>query len=1215
MGVRFIIGRAGTGKTHHCLDTIRHAVQESPVDGRSLLLLVPEQAALQMERAILSLDDPSRMPQWFVGGLPAAHRAEVLSFQRLALRVLESVAGPGRLALSEPARAMALRYLVGAYGEELQYYGRVARTGASAGRLGGFIGRLEAAITEFIQEGIDPEQLARAAGLDSVAVGNPGGDDPAARAKLHDLHLIYRAYLDYLGEGRLDPSQYLEAARARLRRWTRLDGARLWVDGFASLSGQESETLVALGKQCQSVDITIMMDPCLHKARQPASGSRRDMQRLFARTWGTYLDLCERFTRAGLEIMEPVMLDGAPVRFRTHGRLAMIEPRLFLGAVAPAASGAPAVPRQTGHAHEAAPKEVEIVELPSRRLEVDYAVSRILGWVQDAKTGYRYRDTAIIVRDLEPYHALLRQALEARQIPCFIDRRRPVAHHPLVLLLQAAPALVIEDLSLEAVRSALKTGLLPVSFQESDELENFLLAHGVTGADAWRGGDWTHRPRATFGETERAPTDYETALLARVNGTRRKLMALFEPWLAFAHSADPHNGPAWTQAIEAWLNRVGAGATLQHWAGQAEAEGDLDQAEEHRQVWRDVASFLDDLAFTFTDAVLTVQELADVLDTGLGGLTLGLVPPTVDQVLVGSIERSRHPDLKAALVLGFNDGVFPQRLSEDSILNDEDRTRLLGAGVPVRLPMRDRALDEALLVYTALTRPSEALVITCPAADQNGQTLRPSPYIETLRAACPGLTTTIEKDPRHTRALWDILSTRDLVDRLASEFRTRPDPDVDDQACRGRWNGLYETARAGLAATATSRRAMASLDEIRGSALSVDAVERWHGGTLRTSVSELETFAACPFQRFAKYVLRLGERAEAALEPVDVGKVHHAVLEDFVRAVADRGERLSGLGESELLDGLQESCRRVGARLPASGPLSGARNAYQLGRSAAELARVLQTQRRLARANASRPHGAEVSFGIDKAGGLPAMGLSTPTGRRVLVRGYIDRVDLAELGDELLGIVIDYKRTREKSLGLSEVYHGLSLQLLAYLLVLRELGHTLAGRPIKPIAGLYVSLAPRYHNVDHPKLLTEREKSLHGAARPRGLLLADEFGALDSAAAPGTWSTGYNVYLKKDGVVGRIDQSDAAYADAFGSLLEHTRSTLGALADGILDGCVAVKPYRLGALSPCSWCPLPAVCRFEMGLSEARFLERLRRSEVFHLLTRGLSNSPPATPA
>ena len=68
------------------------------------------------------------------------------------------------------------------------------------------------------------------------------------------------------------------------------------------------------------------------------------------------------------------------------------------------------------------------------------------------------------------------------------------------------------------------------------------------------------------------------------------------------------------------------------------------------------------------------------------------------------------------------------------------------------------------------------------------------------------------------------------------------------------------------------------------------------------------------------------------------------------------------------------------------------------------------------------------------------------------------------------------------------------------------------------------------------------------------------------------------------------------------SILERTKYNLGRLADGLLDGDVAVNPYRLGTLSPCSWCSLASVCRFEMGLCDVRFLDSLKRSEVFDLL-------------
>jgi len=75
MSVRFVIGRAGAGKTRHCLSAIREALVQSPLDGPALLLIVPEQAALQMERALIAdprLGPPTGPPCWVSAGWRSA---------------------------------------------------------------------------------------------------------------------------------------------------------------------------------------------------------------------------------------------------------------------------------------------------------------------------------------------------------------------------------------------------------------------------------------------------------------------------------------------------------------------------------------------------------------------------------------------------------------------------------------------------------------------------------------------------------------------------------------------------------------------------------------------------------------------------------------------------------------------------------------------------------------------------------------------------------------------------------------------------------------------------------------------------------------------------------------------------------------------------------------------------------------------------------------
>ena len=53
MGVRFVIGRAGTGKTHGCVTEIAAAMRALPL-GPPLYWIVPDQATFIMERLLVA---------------------------------------------------------------------------------------------------------------------------------------------------------------------------------------------------------------------------------------------------------------------------------------------------------------------------------------------------------------------------------------------------------------------------------------------------------------------------------------------------------------------------------------------------------------------------------------------------------------------------------------------------------------------------------------------------------------------------------------------------------------------------------------------------------------------------------------------------------------------------------------------------------------------------------------------------------------------------------------------------------------------------------------------------------------------------------------------------------------------------------------------------------------------------------------------------------
>ncbi|MCB9865746.1 MAG: PD-(D/E)XK nuclease family protein [Phycisphaerales bacterium] len=1151
MSVRWIIGRAGTGKTHHCLAAIQEELQRSPVDGPRLVLLVPEQASLQMERALLG------------GAVRATARAEVLSFRRLALRVLAAGGAVEHRALSPAARAMVLRRLVGKLAGDLRYYRRVER-------LTGFFDRLGRTIAEFIEEDVAPGDLRVSAADD---------DDAGQGDKLADLAAIYSAYLEYLEGGWLDPSQYLQLAREALPRCTDFDGAHFWVDGFAGFTGQEVGLLTDLAARAGQVELTLLVDPADFTLADGAGDV--EPTNLFARPLRNYLRLRSRLIEAGCSVDAPALLEPAvPPRYAASRQLAELE-----------ANFGKEVPTTSASASNPKVPDVCFVETPDRRTEVEFAVAQVRKLVRRAEAPLRYRDVAIVCRDLTAYHDLLTAALGERDIPYFIDRRRSLAHHPLVELLRGAAAVAASGAGLEPMRLVLKTDLLGLAAADADALENYILAYGLAGPAAWTGSDWTYSAR----ERRHDELDsHDAARVARVNTSRRRVVEVLGP---FCGAADARTGADWADVFRGVLARADVEATIAAWTQRAEDDGEVEHAAEHHQALDAVNAFLDDLGSALGAEVLDPADLAAIVEAGLAELTLGLIPPTVDQVLVGSIERSRHPDIRVSILIGFNEGTFPALAAEDVVLNDEDRTALAAGHVHVGVTRRQRVLDERMLAYVAVTRASAKLLITCALADEDGKPLRPSSYLGDLRRALPAMDERHIEEPAQSGQSWPLWTPRDLASALTLEFGRRVAGAAVDAARRTKWNDVYAVARGTDNLRGVLGHAVQALIFENRAHLSTDAVEAITNSPYTASVSELESYAACPFQRFARFGLRLRLRREADLKATDVGTVHHAILEDYLNDCIARDERFNDISDADILPRLERCAEKVAGELQRLGETGSARDAYLLQRSAHDLNAVVQSQRRVAAGGHFVPRAAERKYGFpNDPQSMAPLEIATPRGRRVLVRGVIDRIDLAEVAGELIGVVVDYKRTRDKRLDLTWVYHGLSLQLLGYLLALAERGETVAGRAIIPVGAFYVSLLRKYRAVDSPDDVAADAGPEEFT--PRGIVDASRLPLLERDLPASGWAKVFKVFLKQDGSLGHVDRTDAATAGQFQALLRHTRRQLGALADGVLDGDVAVSPYRLRDFSPCHWCDMRAVCRFEFGDPGMRHLEALKRGEV-----------------
>ena len=1184
MGVRFIIGRAGAGKTRHCFEAIVEAMAKEPL-GAPIYWLLPKQATFSAERELTCNS-----------GLRGFCRCRVVSFDQLGRDVLEECRGGAVPEITPLGRQMLLGHLLRKFQPQLKFFTGVARQP-------GLAARLDSTFTEFDRCGQGPESL------ETILSGlrTSGSDDVEQRLlinKLADFHLLYRAYHDFLGQERVDPHRRLDQVLACVQESKRLCGARVYVDGFLEFTDTERKMLAAMANVAERVEITLLADP--------ASRTIGDVHHLpdefglFYRLEETYRRLIHTFNESAVKIERPMIL--ADVRRFANPSLTIIEKRLFEAKAKPATDAT----------------NLEMIEAPDRRGEVN-AVARRIGDL--LRQGLRLRDIAVLVRDLDEYHELIGAAFRDHGIRFFADRRRTAGHHPLLQFTRSIFQVARGGWPHDAMISLIKSGLADLDPNDADELENYVLLHRIRGT-AWASDEsWTYA-RTIRREEDDEPLTIEREHAVRMDRVRRELVARIAPFVQQVQQ------PATVREIVAALFELyesfDVRAELAKWIDDTTKANQLEQRGEHEQVWAEVVELFDQMIDLLGPQTVELADFVETLEAGLEQFDLALTPPTVDQVLVGQVDRTRASESVAVFVLGLGDGQFPRVAREDSVLSDSERRSLQKQKLNVEPDSQRRLLDENLYGYIAFTRARNQLVVTRPIADESNRPLAASAFWQRLRELFPTIAVTTER--RESESVpEDIATPRQLVTGLMrwarqgegeapAEPRISPSPGTLADPERSRWAGegrgegdfgsagaspsqrdpwpaLYQwlaTHEFGDDAIDMMRfRSWKALSYHNRAALSPEIAAQLFKSPLRSSVTRVESFATCPFKHFAQYGLGLREREEADVTAMDLGNVYHQVLERLVRECLSKRQDWCKI-EPHVTDELIKSyAREVGQSLRGELMLSTARNQYLLKRIEKTLGQVVATQREVLKRGGFRPAWAELAFGRD--GKLPAYEVKTPHGNAIELHGKIDRVDLIE--EEAAFAVIDYKLSG-RPLALHRVYHGISLQLLTYLLVLQRSGKELHGKKLTPVAAFYAQLLRSLESVQHPEEAKDpAEADFSLKIKPRGIFDGHYVNKIDAELTSGK-SNVIAAYIKNDNDFGFRDSSDVASTDEFAALLRFVESKIAQLADQIIEGNIDIRPYRIGRQSPCPWCEFRAVCRFDVTVNGYHPLAAMKRTEV-----------------
>lgn len=1158
MSLRLIYGRAGSGKSYFCLKEIEARIKEGVET--PLILVVPEQFSMQAEKNLVDMLS--------TGG---SLRAEVLSFRRMAYRVFGEVGGCTRRHISPSGKSMLLYRIIDNMKDDLKLLGKAAKQQ-------GFVDTALQLIAEFKRYNVTPEALLQMADKLEEAEGESFQEQ--LREKLKEIGAIYDGFETALHERYIDADDDLSLMAEKLKDSKQFDNAEIWIDEFSGFTPQEYRVILELMKKARRVNVCLCTD-CLVDEFSPYGTD------VFAPSKNTAKKLMDLARSNGIEIERPVAMDDSPYRFKDSQELSHLERYYF------------SYPYRR---YRGKTKDVSLFVASNIYSEVEETAKDILALCRDR--GWRYRDIAVVTGNLDAYEKLIRVIFTEYGIPFFIDKKKDITSHPLAQLILSMLDIFVHNWSYEAVFRYLKTGLTGIDREDIDILENYVLACGIRASRWTQEEDWHYRPDAGFDEG--GITERELELLTRVNEVRRQLI---EPLLKFRERTRGRTKvKEICTALFDFLCEIQIPETMEKLVEEFKISGDLALANEYSQIWNITMEVLDQIVEAMGEESMGVQKFREVISIGLSQHQVGLIPPSLDQVLVGSVERSKSHEIKGLYVLGVNDGVFPAPPKAEGILSDKDRQTLYSMGMELAQDTRARAFEDQFMVYSTLTTAGNYLRISYPIADHEGRTMRPSIIISRMRKLFPDISefsniaTVFAHNADVEMEFERIAAPLPTFNEMVSVIRRQAEGFPASPIWKHVYNWYMEQE--------DWRDRCEKLEEwlsytSQVESIPADKARKLYGAPLYSSISRLEQYASCPFSFYVRYGLRAKERKVYRLTPPDLGSFIHAVIDIFSKQIEESGIGWRNLDRewcreqvSQIVDELLS--KRTGSILNSTD-----RYKYLTSRLKRVVTRAIWLIAEHIRRSGFEPVGYEVSFNESKNATFPPIVLSLPSGDEIRLVGRIDRVDAWKGEDGTYVRVIDYK-SGNQAFKLSDVYYGLHIQLIAYLDAILENGEKVFKEPVLPGGVLYFK-------VDDPMIRTsaeaaeeEIEKAIMKQLKMRGLLLADVRLIREMDREIEGSSLIIPAYITKNGKIG--SRSSVATMKQFEILCKHVKKLLKQIGDEMMKGKVAISPYKDKEKTACSYCSYGAVCQFDTAFPEHgyRYIRDMKDDEVWKAMEGGI---------
>ena len=662
MSLRIVYGRAGTGKSEFCFNEISELINKE----KKIFIITPEQFSFTAEKKLMEKTASG-----------ANFNAEVITFSRMAYRVINEVGEVNSTGLTKSGKAMLIYSILNSQKNVLKFLNKSDDN----------IDICLNAISEFKKHGIS---------IDSLNNEIETSNNRYLKAKLQDITNIYECFQNQISDKYIDDTDLLTILAEKIKQTDMFKNSLIYIDEFAGFTSQEYEIIKELLKATKKVTVTMCTDD-LNKYSNPDT----DIFYSNKMTISKLLELVEN-----KEEIEKVNLEETK-RFKSK-ELEHLEKNLY---------------ENDYKKYNNKPENLSLFLAQNQYSEIENIARSIVKTVRD--DNYRYKDIAVITKNTDTYSSQIKAIFNKYDIPVFIDEKRTLSQSPLIQYIIALLEVINKNWTQESAFNYIKSGFLKLEQDDIFKLENYCIKWGI------KHNKWLKD--FNLGSADES----QKQEIERLNEIRKQIT---EPIQNLSKNIQKQkNAENISKHLYEFIINQEIEQILSDKIDSLENMGLVDIANEYKESYNILINLLDEITTIFKNDSITFEQYVNIIKIGLKNSGLGKIPEVADQVIVGDVDRSRSHKVKSIYIIGLNDGVFPSVNKDEGFLNDNDREALKEDGIELAKGTIEKLYEDNFNIYKAFSTAEEKLHLSYASTDQEGKTLRPSILIPKIKRIFPKL--------------------------------------------------------------------------------------------------------------------------------------------------------------------------------------------------------------------------------------------------------------------------------------------------------------------------------------------------------------------------------------------------------------------------------------------------------------------------------------------